>query len=83
MYAKQNSGVPNITGTFNGGSLGNGDSTSGAFFLLGTATGSGYANLQAQDRVGVFNASRSSSVYKDNITEARPTNYSINYFIKY
>ena len=83
MYAKQNSGVPNITGTFNGGSLGNGDSTSGAFFLLGTATGSGYANLQAQDRVGVFNASRSSSVYQDNITEARPTNYSINYFIKY
>ena len=61
-------GLPNITGEFNGGNNGNGDVTSGAFSLTSTLTGAGYANLQAQDHIGVFNASGSNAIYGNSNT---------------
>lgn len=79
MFTKQNSGVPNITGTF--GSLVSPYPSTGAFSdEFSAATGQGGTG---EVRKGVFNASASSNVYQDGLTEARPVNYSVNYFIKY
>ena len=80
MYAKQNSGVPNITGSLQQwGVLYNftGCLTGNDFGPDGT----GYAGSGSRSNL-YFDASNSSSVYQS-ITEVRPTNYSINYFIKY
>lgn len=93
MYAKQESGLPNITGGFSENtysSLQNIGSNMvyGAFTSKENSTRSGVLNVQnAPETLSkgsfYFDASRSSSVYKDNLTEARPVNYAINYFIKY
>ena len=58
--------LPNITGTFNGGATNNGNPSTGAFYWDKAKTGAGYANNQAQDITGGFDASRSSSTYQDN-----------------
>ena len=59
--------LPNITGTFNGGATSNGNPSTGAFYWASNAnTGAGYANTQAQDVTGGFDASRSSSTYQNN-----------------
>ena len=82
MYTKQNSGVPNITGTLKYCQM-NSDVATGAF-ISGTpsdnygGTNSGYPRNSAS-----FDASRSSNVYQNGLTEARPVNFAINYFIKY
>lgn len=79
MYTKQGSAVPNITGTF-GRCVGT-DPATGAFVRYGLTdrnigdAGSGNTWIN-------FDASRSSNVYQ-NVNEVRPTNYAVNYFIKY
>ena len=87
MYAKQNSGVPNITGrAYSNDNQGVFVSSqfSGAFYgdTFGGTFSAGVASSNFAKGLNI-DASRSSSVYQNNITEARPTNYSINYFIKY
>ena len=83
MYAKQNSGVPNITGTMS------------RDISEGSATGSlvidnGYAGAMWAGATNVnrmrdwsFDASKSSQVYQNGLSEARVTNFAINYYIKY
>ena len=83
MYAKQNSGVPNITGTMS------------RDISEGSATGSlvidsGYAGAMWAGATNVnrmrdwsFDASKSSLVYQNGLSEARVTNFAINYYIKY
>ena len=91
--------MPNITGTFDtllNGTLSDGgytsglkvNHTSGAFYTEKTANTDWHlpstyigSNTNGHD-AGRFNASRCSSVYQS-VTEVRPDNFSINYFIKY
>ena len=70
--------MPNITGQFyaEAASL----SASGAFYI-GSNNYRGTTSGQSNNQLN-FDASRSSSVYQ-NVTEVRPDNFSINYFIKY
>lgn len=97
MYTKQNSGSPNITGTIEGGS-GNDGVSAGGYGVFRTATGVFEARNQRQYSPSnyqgsypsgnpfsgiTFDASRSSSVYQNDLTEVRPVNYAVNYFIKY
>lgn len=83
-YAKQGSGIPNITGGMSPTGLAGVSASYGAFYdELNNTT-----DYQAATRGGYgvrwgFNASRSSSVYQNDLTEARPVNYAVNYFIKY
>ena len=80
--------LPNITGSINA----NGSTSFQGYFVNPsgalTLSGSGRGTFNAPYSSSgfycgfEFDASRSSSVYQS-ITEVRPTNYSINYFIKY
>ena len=84
MYAKQGSGIPNITGGMSPTGLAGVSASYGAFYDEMSNT----TDYQAGTRGGYgvrwgFNASRSSSVYQNDLTEARPVNYAVNYFIKY
>lgn len=76
--------MPNITGTFNGGADSNGNPNTGPFYLKSHSerTGAGYANTQAQDRVGGFDASRSSTIYGNSGT-VTPLSQSTLYILKY
>ena len=79
---KQLSAAPNITGYFrlNGTT---GPAVSGAFTRTSDSTSStGWDTDSARYRIN-FNASNSSSVYQDGITEIRPDNYAVNWIIKY
>lgn len=80
LGVKQAGGVPNITGFFGGG---RDQGISGAFYNNGNynSTRDGGGNWTTMS-VG-FNASRSSSVYKDGLSEVRPDNYAVNWIIKY
>lgn len=79
----QDSGAPNITGSFGGiYTLG----TNGAFCLPDGSAGTGWGNgggYTYPARVLGFDASRSSAVYQDVLTEVRPANIAVNYIIKY
>ena len=81
MYVKQNSAAPNITGEFareeNGYLYYTGAFTTGTTFNSRSANASGGGTSYKLD------ASRSSTVYQNDVTEVRPDNYAINYFIKY
>lgn len=50
--------------------------TSGQAANFGTSAGASAYNM-------TFNASKVSSLYQNDLGEVRPTNFSINYFIKY
>ena len=78
MYTKQLTGAPNITGTLSHV----GETATGAF---SNSTGTLRKNAHSDQSIPIaqFNASSSSSVYQDGLTEVRPTNFAINYFIKY
>ena len=87
MYAKQGSALPNITGAFNTNNHEVGIGYVSGVFVgtnngSGTGTDGGAYNRNPYNGVS-FNASRSSSIYQDGITETRPTNWAVNYFIKY
>lgn len=72
-------GLPNIKGT-HGGADSNGRTSSGVFYDAGNSTsgsGSGPGWL-----VG-FNASRSSSIYKDDVTTVQPPAIQVPFIIKY
>ena len=81
MYTKQGSAVPNITGTFAGQ---RGVSSSGALAAIPTPYQGAAEHwvTREYDYSISLDASRSSNVYK-NVNEVRPTNYAVNYFIKY
>lgn len=86
-YAKQGSALPNITGAFNTNNHEVGIGYVSGVFVgtnngSGTGTDGGAYNRNPYNGVS-FNASRSSSIYQDGITETRPTNWAVNYFIKY
>ena len=86
VYTKQNSGVPNVKGTLNPvmGGYNTTPAGTGAF----SVSSGGYDTLNGGS-AGIYrgnvtlDASLSSGVYQNNLTEARPTNFAVNYFIKY
>ncbi len=80
----QLSAAPNITGNSSSVS-GYSGGGSGAISVSDTGTGYGHTNDWYERRLTIyFYASNSSSVYgRDSTTEVRPTNYAINFFIKY
>lgn len=77
----QSSGSPNITGKFNSGRVNEISVVSGAFYVSATGTGftSGGGNY---GYYAGFDASRSSSVYKNGLTETRPINSNCYYVIR-
>lgn len=84
LGTRQMSGVPNITGSINNVYGGYGTYTSsGAFetidFSRGTRGGGGG---DPPNKNISFDASRSSSVYKNGLKEVRPENLSVNFIIK-
>lgn len=86
MYTKQNSGVPNITSEniVRGTGYGVGVST-GAIHTFNTPNvgGAEHNVTRGHDSSFSLNASWSSPVYQSGLTEARPDNYAVNFFIKY
>lgn len=81
LYTRQSPGLPNITGTFWSLPARNGNAgASGAF--TATPNGSYSSDTQVDSRVISLDASRSSSIYGA-ADEVRPTNFAVNYFIKY
>lgn len=83
LYAKQDCAVPNITGVYpNAGSKEvQFNPASGAFYTTANTYLGNQSNAGTGSAIN-FDASRCSSVYKS-VSEVRPENYSINYFIKY
>lgn len=86
LGTKQLSGVPNITGSVASGAMcygSNNPTTSGAF----TAGTSNNLNFEGGNvhhaRTLNFDANKSSSVYKNGLTEVRPDNMSVMWVIKY
>lgn len=73
----QNSGVPNITGTFEGASQ-DSKHTSGAFYVVNRYTQ--VSNSGEKDNCYGFDASRVSAVYQNGLNECRPINGS-GYFV--
>lgn len=68
---RQDSAAPNIKGTLNspcGNLSGAFYNTSGNLYWLSTRNSSQWLHQ------GAFNASRSSNIYKDGVTEVRPNN---------
>lgn len=82
LGTKQASGVPNITGTITGDSGNSANNISGAFYNDWVNAG-GYEGYGDGKPVIRFSASRSSSVYQNGLTEARPVNMSVVWVIKY
>lgn len=96
VYTKQATALPNITGYDmigwsgeSSGPINNMGSRSGALSASPEQATSARA-LAKSDVIGgstprgiAIDASLSSSVYQNNISEARPVNFAINYFIKY
>lgn len=79
FYVKQGSGIPNIAGLVSNIAYGG----TGPF-TLSTSDGRGYGATDGRNNNRTFfNASAVSSIYQDNLNEARPVNFAINYFIKY
>lgn len=88
VYTKQNSGVPNITGSAIPGGVGSQPiyigNTSGSLYSTQRTNYMTRGENQGPGPTGLgFDASRSSNVYQNGLTEVRPTNFAINYFIKY
>lgn len=79
LGSAQDSGAPNIVGTFSSEL----DGTSGAMYNANTylRTGGGSGNWGHYLRG--FNASRCSDIYQDGLTEVRPKNINFNLIIKY
>lgn len=77
-------GLPNITGTF-GATIAVDNTTTGAMILEGKSASSWWQGSVSVDRSGrySFDASRSSSVYKDNFTTVQPYSIFICFIIKY
>lgn len=67
---QQGSAVPNITGWISP----HGNGMGGAFYDTGGGWWHGHRNNDGNIRQATFNASRSSSIYKDGVNEARPNN---------
>lgn len=82
MYTKQAAGVPNIYGTYGGQR--NVDS-SGALKSISTPYGGSAEHWVTRDWDNSIklDAAEVSSIYQDDITEVRPTNFAVNFFIKY
>lgn len=84
----QNSGSPNITGTADAhGLLGSSEASqvfNGAFSrgTSGAKNGANASGTFTNQRI-TFDASDSSSVYQAGLTEVRPKNVALNYYIKY
>ena len=83
---RQNSGVPNITGQgpMETWSSHNFDGVSGAFYnqYFGTRITMGGGGAQ-EGNINMFDASRVSNIYQNNLTEVRVENIAIQYIIKY
>lgn len=81
LGTKQLSGAPNITGRF--GAI----NTKGGYIIEGAFSDEGRYGDCDWDNVGGrlvgLDASRSSSVYQDELTEIRPDNMSVKWVIKY
>lgn len=76
----KDAGLPNIKGTFNGGDQTN-NNYSGAFYKISSTTpGNGDS---AADNLWGFDASRSSAIYKDNVTTVQPKSLTSRWIIKY
>lgn len=82
MYTKQNSGVPNIKGEIQVDRNLNNDYVTGPFYLGGYIASDRSANVSSNRVVG-FDASIVSSIYQNGLSEVRPTNHAVNFFIKY
>lgn len=84
LGVKQGSAVPNITGGFGEGGHGpyGRENNWGAFTSYGNGQHSLNGNIAADRTIHTFDASRSSSVYK-NVSEVRPDNYALVWVIKY
>ena len=82
LGTKQNSAAPNIRGQVNWIFMKEGRGYSGALYLsqVWARGGGGGSTLSYQDVC--IDASRSSSVYANGITEIRPVNYATQYIIK-
>ena len=86
MYAKQESALPNITGAFSGSGW---ILTQETLTTIGAITTGDWGSVHYGGSVGTgvndftFDASLVSPVYQNDITETRPTNWAVNYFIKY
>ncbi len=82
LGTKQECALPNIKGTLSGTRPAS-TSISGAFQQdrLGNTWASGDDSIRSNQQS--FNASRSSSVYKDGVDEVRVVNYAVNFWIKY
>lgn len=86
MYTKQNTALPNINGTFTAykGGYAGGGTASGAFSISSDGSvGGSQAGEGGPATKATFNAHSYSSVYQDGVSEARPVNYAVNFFIKY
>ena len=92
LYAKQDCAVPNLSGYLAGvrriDTIVQTDDVNNAFKWNTTTTyleftSVGYNSSSPRNIDPTFDASRQSSVYKNNITECRPDNFAINYYIKY
>lgn len=83
--------VPNLTGRLDGVRrmdtyIQGGTETSAFRWETGTyleVTNVSYNSTSPRNLDPTFDASRQSSVYKNGITETRPDNFAINYYIKY
>lgn len=79
---KTNGTLPNITGTVNAPVYGSLTTPTGAFYNLG----SNWTTLRgdaASHPPTAFKASRSSSVYADDVTYVRPKSMLVRYLVKY
>ena len=74
---RQNSGAPNITGTFSVH-----EKASGAFYISGESEWHGNRNNNGNKHDVTFDASRVSSVYQNGLNEVRPVNYAAKFIIK-
>ena len=90
LGTSQQSGVPNISGTFPGVGqkyASHKYEVTGAMYTVNTynqpTNGAKVNNDGQRDDVFGFDASRSSEVYQDGLTEVRPVNIAVNFIIKY
>ncbi len=81
LGTQQQSGAPNIQARADMGYI-NGD-PSGAMYTIRGGTWDGVSGTHWIGKEVGFDASRSSSVYQNGLTEVRPVNIAINYIIKY